>query len=146
MTSNGLRSARTNSFGARSRLAVGDRTFEIHRLDSLGPDVASLPYSIKVLLENLLRNENGVDVRAEDVAALATWPSQSSDREISFMPARVLMQDFTGVPAVVDLAAMRDGVEALGGDPARIDPLIPAELVIDHSLSVEVFGVPEAFH
>src|SRR3954468_7614161 len=135
----------SNSFGSRADLAVGDRTFEIFRLDALGGDVARLPYSLKVLLENLLRQEDGVSVTADDVEALARWDGGESDREIAFMPARVLMQDFTGVPAVVDLAAMRDGIEQLGGDPAKVNPLIPAELVIDHSVSVEVFGTPDAF-
>ena len=143
----------TNSFGARSNLERGDTSHEIFRLSALDDiaSVASLPYSLKVLLENLLRQEDGVSVTAEDVEALARWtgtergPAAPGDREISFMPARVLMQDFTGVPAVVDLAAMRDAVESLGGDPARVRPLIPADLVIDHSVSVEAFASPDAF-
>ncbi len=137
-----------NSFGARSSLEVGDRTFEIFRLGALpdGFDVARLPYSIKILLENVLRHEDGVSVRAEDVEALARWDAAATQtREIAFAPARILMQDFTGVPAVVDLAAMRDAVAGMGGDPDRINPLVPAELVIDHSVIADVYGRPEAF-
>ena len=111
-----------------------------------GLDVARLPYSLKVLLENLLRHEDDVTVRADDIEALAGWdPDAEPDREIAFAPARILMQDFTGVPAVVDLAAMRDAMAAMGGDPARVNPLIPAELVIDHSIVADVYGVPDAF-
>jgi aconitate hydratase len=137
-----------NSFGARSSLQVGDRTFEVFRLDALqeGFDVARLPYSIKILLENVLRHEDGVSVRADDVEALARWDATATpSREIAFAPARILMQDFTGVPAIVDLAAMRDAVADMGGDPDRINPLVPAELVIDHSVVADVYGVPEAF-
>ncbi|HEY3703250.1 MAG TPA: aconitate hydratase [Acidimicrobiales bacterium] len=137
-----------NSFGARSSLEVGDRTFEVFRLDALqeGFDVARLPYSIKILLENVLRHEDGVNVRADDVEALARWDATATPtREIAFAPARILMQDFTGVPAIVDLAAMRDAVADMGGDPDRINPLVPAELVIDHSVVADVYGVPEAF-
>jgi aconitate hydratase len=137
-----------NSFGARSSLEVGDRTFEVFRLDALqeGFDVARLPYSIKILLENVLRHEDGVNVRADDVEALARWDAAATPtREIAFAPARILMQDFTGVPAIVDLAAMRDAVAEAGGDPDRINPLVPAELVIDHSVVADVYGVPEAF-
>src|SRR3954469_13336733 len=138
----------TDSFGARSTLSVGGRDLEIYRLDALQSkfDVARLPYSLKILLENLLRTEDGVAVRAEDVEALATWAaSDEPSREISFTPARVLMQDFTGVPAVVDLAAMRDAMAEQGGDPAKIEPLVPAELVIDHSVQVDEFGTRTAF-
>jgi aconitate hydratase len=138
----------TNSFEARAELAVGGRKLEIFRLDALQSrfDVARLPFSLKVLLENLLRNEDGVAVRAADVEALASWDARAEpSREIAFTPARVLMQDFTGVPAVVDLAAMRDAIAAMGGDPARIEPLVPAELVIDHSVQVDVFGTRGAF-
>src|SRR4051812_857882 len=137
-----------NSFDARSELRVGDRTFEIYRLDALQSkfDVARLPFSLKVLLENLLRNEDGVGVRKEDVEALASWDhSAEPSKEIAFTPARVILQDFTGVPAVVDLAAMRDAMADLGGDPNKINPLVPAELVIDHSVQVDVFGTRDAF-
>jgi aconitate hydratase len=137
-----------NSFGARAGLEVGDRSFEVFRLDALGSvgDVAGLPFSLKVLLENLLRNEDGSAVTAEDIEAFARWdPAAAEDREIAFSPARVLMQDFTGVPAVVDLAAMRDAMTELGGDPGRINPLAPAELVIDHSVIADVAGRPDAF-
>jgi aconitate hydratase A / 2-methylisocitrate dehydratase len=137
-----------NSFGARAGLDVGDRSFEVFRLDALASvgDAAGLPFSLKVLLENLLRTEDGSAVTAEDVEAFARWdPAAATDREIAFSPARVLMQDFTGVPAVVDLAAMRDAMAELGGDPARINPLAPAELVIDHSVIADVAGRPDAF-
>src|ERR1700742_3089686 len=137
-----------NSFDARGTLQVGGRDYEIYRLDALQAkyDVARLPFSLKVLLENLLRNEDGVGVRKEDVEALASWDhtAEPSD-EIAFTPARVVMQDFTGVPAVVDLAAMRDAMADLGGDAGKINPLVPAELVIDHSVQVDVFGRPDAF-
>ncbi|MDT3680571.1 MAG: aconitate hydratase [Burkholderiaceae bacterium] len=139
----------TDSFSARDTLSVGDLSYEIWRLSALeraGFDVASLPYSMKILLENLLRNENGADVAPDDIRALAGWdPASESDTEIRFTPARVLLQDFTGVPAVVDLAAMRDAMRALGGDASRVDPLAPVELVIDHSVIVDVFGTPQAF-
>src|ERR671918_1837453 len=137
-----------NSFDARSELQVGDRTFEIYRLDALQSkfDVARLPFSLKVLLENLLRNEDGVGVRRGDMEALASGDHTAEPSvEIAFTPARVVMQDFTGVPAVVDLAAMRDAMAELGGDPARIEPLVPADLVIDHSVQVDRYRVPEAF-
>jgi aconitate hydratase len=137
-----------NSFGARAGLDVGDRSFEVFRLDALASvgDVGGLPFSLKVLLENLLRTEDGSVVTAEDVEAFARWdPAARSDREIAFSPARVLMQDFTGVPAVVDLTAMRDAMAELGGDPARINPLAPAELVIDHSVIADVAGRSDAF-
>jgi aconitate hydratase A / 2-methylisocitrate dehydratase len=137
-----------NSFGARAALTVGDRTCEIYRLDALQPrfDVARLPFSLKILLENLLRNEDGEAVRAQDVEALASWDAKAEPgTEIAFTPARVLMQDFTGVPAIVDLAAMRDAMHEMSGDPAKINPLVPAELVIDHSVQVDVFGSPMAF-
>jgi aconitate hydratase A / 2-methylisocitrate dehydratase len=137
-----------NSFGARAGLQVGGRDYEIYRLDALQAkyDVARLPFSLKVLLENLLRNEDGVGVGADDVEALATWDHTAEpSKEIVFTPARVVMQDFTGVPAVVDLAAMRDAMAELGGDASRINPLVPAELVIDHSVQVDVFGTRDAF-
>src|SRR4051794_27679557 len=139
-----------NSFGARTRLSVNNREYEIYRLDALaqaGLDPSHLPYSLKILLENLLRTEDGAAVTADDIRALAHWkPRASSDDEIAFTPARVLLQDFTGVPAVVDLAAMRDAMAALGGDPARINPLQPVELVVDHSIQVDSFGSAAAFH
>jgi aconitate hydratase len=137
-----------NSFGAKHTLEVGAREYEIFRLDSLQQrfDVARLPFSLKVLLENLLRTEGNGSVSAADVEALAGWDAKAQpSKEIAFTPARVLMQDFTGVPAVVDLAAMRDAMVALGGDPAKINPLAPAELVIDHSVQVDAFGTRDAF-
>src|SRR5439155_26513105 len=124
------------SFGARATLRVGDREHEIFRLDALQSkfDIARLPFSLKVLLENLLRTEGNGSVDAADIEALASWDAKAEpSTEIAFTPARVLMQDFTGVPAVVDLAAMRDAMAAMRGDPSRINPLVPAELVIDHS-------------
>jgi aconitate hydratase A / 2-methylisocitrate dehydratase len=133
-----------NSFGSRGTLQVGKRSFEIHRLAALekvGLQPARLPFSLRILLENLLRNEDGVSVKEADIRALASWePKAEPSREIAFMPARVLLQDFTGVPAVVDLAAMRAAMQKLGGDPTRINPLLPAELVIDHSVQVDEFG------
>ena len=140
--------ASENSFGARGDLEVGGRNYEIYRLDALQSsyDVARLPFSLKVLLENVLRNEDGVGVRKEDVEAIATWDHTAEpSKEIAFTPARVVMQDFTGVPAVVDLAAMRDAMADLGGDPNKINPLVPVELVIDHSVQVDVFGTRDAF-
>ncbi|HEV8650549.1 MAG TPA: aconitate hydratase [Actinomycetes bacterium] len=137
-----------NSFGASAGLEAGGRSHEIFRLDALSSvaDVGRLPFSLKILLENLLRNEDGSAVTAEDIEAFARWdPMTSNDREIAFAPARVLMQDFTGVPAVVDLAAMRDAMAGLGGNRARINPLAPAELVIDHSVVADVAGRPDAF-
>ncbi|HET6567225.1 MAG TPA: aconitate hydratase AcnA [Rhodothermales bacterium] len=139
-----------NTFGARSTLRVGDRSYDIFRLDALeqhGFNVARLPYSLRILLENLLRTEDGLSVDEEDVRALAGWqPEARPSKEISFSPARVLLQDFTGVPAVVDLAAMRDAMVALGGDPKKVNPLQPVELVIDHSVQVDFFGSMESFH
>ncbi len=138
-----------NSFGSRSVLRVGKREFEIYRLDALekhGCATRHLPFSLRILLENLLRREDGKTVKADDVRALSSWNAKSvPEREIAFMPSRVLMQDFTGVPAVVDLAAMRDAMKTLGGDPKLINPLQPAELVIDHSVQVDEFGTPQAF-
>jgi aconitate hydratase len=138
----------TNSFDARSTLTVSGRTVEIFRLDALQAayDVARLPFALKILLENLLRTEGNGAVDAADIEALATWdPKAEPSKEIAFTPARVVMQDFTGVPAVVDLAAMRDAMAAMGGDPAKINPLVPAELVIDHSVQVDAFGTRDAF-
>src|SRR5947199_8987086 len=136
-----------NSFGSQGQLDVGDRRVTIHRLDALEAEfqVSRLPFSLKVLLENLLRHEDGVTVRRDDIEALARWDGGLEDREIAFAPARILMQDFTGVPAVVDLAAMRDAMEKLGGDPAKVNPLVPAELVIDHSVVADDFGTSTAF-
>ncbi len=135
----------SNSFGARADLRVGGRSYEVFRLDAL-PRADRLPYSLKVLLENMLRHEDGVTVTPGDIEALAGWdPNAEPDTEIAFAPARILMQDFTGVPAVVDLGAMRDAMVDLGGDPATVNPLIPAELVIDHSIIADVYGTPDAF-
>jgi aconitate hydratase len=138
-----------NSFGARASLRAGGRDYEIYRLDALekrGLPMARLPYSLRILLENLLRLEDGRSVRTEDIEKLAHWdPKKTPDEEIAFMPARVLMQDFTGVPAVVDLAAMRDAMAQMGGDPKKVNPLLPAELVIDHSVIVDEFGTVTAF-
>jgi len=137
-----------NSFGAKDILDVGGKQFEIFRLDVLQErfDVARLPFSLKVLLENLLRTEGNGSVGAADIEALASWNAKAQpSTEIAFTPARVLMQDFTGVPAVVDLAAMREAMADMGGDPARINPLAPAELVIDHSVQVDAFGTRDAF-
>src|ERR1700733_4726373 len=134
-----------NSFGSRAMLQAAGQEYAIYRLDAV-PGSDTLPFSLKVLLENLLRNEDGVNVTAGQVRALADWdPAAEPDTEIQFVPARVLLQDLTGVPAVVDLAAMREAMRALGGDPGKINPLIPAELVIDHSVVADVFGSPDAF-
>ncbi|MGC8643837.1 MAG: aconitate hydratase, partial [Isosphaeraceae bacterium] len=139
----------TQSIRALTSLAVDGQTVSYYRLDALrneGLDVSRLPFSLKVLLENLLRHEDGVTVTADDIRGLARWdPKAEPDREIAFRPSRVLLQDFTGVPAVVDLAAMRDAMEKMGGDPRRINPLQPAELVIDHSVQVDEAGTPAAF-
>jgi len=138
-----------NSFNSRSTLKVGSKEYEIYRLDALdkqGLPTKHLPYSLRILLENLLRTEDGRNVTAQEIRALAAWSGKSkSDKEIAFTPSRVLLQDFTGVPAVVDLAAMRDAMKRLGGDAALINPLQPAELVIDHSVQVDEFGTPQAF-
>jgi aconitate hydratase len=137
-----------NSFHSRSTLKVGEKQYEIFRLDALdkqGISTKHLPFSLRILLENLLRTEDGRNVKPEDIRALASWNSSTkSEKEIAFTPSRVLMQDFTGVPAVVDLAAMRDAMKTLGGDPTLINPLQPAELVIDHSVQVDEFGKPTA--
>jgi aconitate hydratase len=138
----------SDSFGARSTLEVSGREYEVFRLEALQErfDVARLPYSVKVLLENVLRLEDGVSVSAADVEAIASWDAAAEPSvEIPFQPARVLMQDFTGVPAVVDLAAMRDAMEEIGGDPAAINPLVDVDLVIDHSVQVDAFGNAGAF-
>jgi aconitate hydratase len=138
----------SNSFDARGTIEVAGREYEIHRLDALQQrfDVARLPYSIRVLLENVLRLEDGDGVTAEDVETIASWNAKAEpSEEIPFQPARVLMQDFTGVPAVVDLAAMRDAMDALGADATKINPLVPVDLIIDHSVQVDAFGNPRAF-
>src|SRR5713101_2865574 len=131
-----------NSFGARTTLTVASKGYTIYALDALiqrGFDLAHLPYSIKVMVENVLRREDGVIVTTDQVEALARWTEERGrgEREFSFMPARVLLQDFTGVPVVADLAVMRDAIRKLGGDPSRINPLQPADLVIDHSVQVD---------
>ena len=134
-----------NSFGSRADLAVGGTSYQIDRLDAVD-GASDLPYSLKILLENLLRTEDGLNVTGDHVTALAQWdPAAEPDTEIQFSPARVIMQDLTGVPAVVDLAAMREAMQALGGDAGKINPLVPAELVIDHSVIADVFGRPDAF-
>ena len=138
-----------NSFSSRTTLTSGSSSYTIYRLPALtarGFNLSRLPFSLKILLENLLRREDGVNVTAGDIEFLANWDAKAEpSREIAFMPARVLMQDFTGVPAVVDLAAMRDAIKTLGGDPERVNPLVPAELVIDHSVQVDEFGTAGAF-
>ncbi|MCW5944540.1 MAG: aconitate hydratase, partial [Cryobacterium sp.] len=135
-----------NSFDARSTLEVDGENYEIFRLDKI-PNSRRLPYSLKVLLENLLRNEDGKLVTRDQVEAVINWdPKADHGGEIQYTPARVLLQDFTGVPCVVDLVAMRDAMDALGGDPQKINPLIPSELVIDHSVIADAFGTPTAFH
>src|SRR6186713_131195 len=139
-----------NSFATRTDLTVDGRPVQIYSLPALEkagfPGVARLPYSMKILLENLLRREDNAFVKADDIRALANWSATVAvEKEISFMPARVLLQDFTGVPCVVDLAAMRDAMIALGGNPARVNPRQPVELVIDHSVQVDYFGRSDAF-
>src|SRR2546425_9940347 len=139
-----------NTFATRTTVQVDGRGVQIYSLPALEsagfPEVARLPYSLKILLENLLRHEDERFVRRADIEALARWDvCGTTQKEISFAPARVLLQDFTGVPAVVDLAAMRDGIARLGGDPSRVNPLQPVELVIDHSVQVDFFGQANAF-
>jgi aconitate hydratase len=138
-----------NSFSSRAVLASGTRSYTIYRLPALaerGFNLSRLPFSLKILLENLLRREDGVNVTAAEIEFLAKWEAKAEpSREIAYMPARVLMQDFTGVPAIVDLAAMRDAIKSLGGDPERVNPLVPAELVIDHSVQVDEYGTAAAY-
>jgi len=138
-----------NSFGTRDKLNVGAQSFDIHRLELLEKKIscqlAKLPFSLRILLENLLRCEDGRFVRPDDIRALANWTPGAAEKEIAFMPARVLLQDFTGVPAVVDLATMREAIKHMGGNPRLINPLFPAELVIDHSVQVDSFGSANAF-
>src|SRR5215204_4439399 len=132
--------AGSDSFSSKSELTVGDKTYTIHRLDAV-EGAETLPFSLKVLLENLLRTEDGENITADHVRAIANWdPNAEPDQEIQFTPARVVMQDFTGVPCIVDLATMREAMADLGGDPQKINPLAPAELVIDHSVIADVFG------
>ena len=133
-----------NSFNSRGNLEVGDASYDIYRLDAV-PGLERLPYSLKVLAENLLRTEDGANVTAAQIEALASWePTAEPSQEIQFTPARVVMQDFTGVPCIVDLATMREAVATLGGDADRINPLNPAEMVIDHSVQIDVFGTNDA--
>lgn len=138
-----------NSFGTRDKLNVGAQSFDIHRLEVLEKKIScnlsKLPFSLRILLENLLRCEDGRFVRPDDIKFLANWAPGAAEKEIAFMPARVLLQDFTGVPAVVDLATMREAIKRMGGNPRLINPLFPAELVIDHSVQVDSFGSANAF-
>src|SRR4051795_2511115 len=140
-----MTTGQTDSFGSKGTLSVGGRELTIFRLSAVeGAD--RLPFSLKVLLENLLRTEDGANITADHIRALAGWdPQAAPDTEIQFTPARVIMQDFTGVPCIVDLATMREAVAELGGDPTRVNPLAPAELVIDHSVITDVFGRSDAF-
>jgi aconitate hydratase len=134
-----------NSFGARDTLKVGDNSYEIYRLDAVSGN-EKLPYSLKVLAENLLRTEDGANITEDHVRAIAEWDPQAYPSiEIQFTPARVIMQDFTGVPCIVDLATMREAVGDLGGDPDKVNPLAPADLVIDHSVIADLFGRADAF-
>src|SRR5579862_1781098 len=138
----------SNSFGAASTLTVGGSQYKYYALEALekrGANIARIPYSIKILLENLLRTENGASVKASDIEYVAAWKIGAPAKEINFQPARVLLQDFTGVPCVVDLAAMRDALRDLGSDPKRANPLIPVDLVIDHSVQVDKFGTDDSF-
>src|SRR6202050_5624662 len=143
--------ASLDSVKCRKTLTVGAKSYEIYSLKAAEKNglsgVSQLPFSLKIVLENLLRNEDGRTVKKEDIEAVAAWVDNrgKAEHEIAFRPARVLMQDFTGVPAVVDLAAMRDAMAAMGGDPAKISPLVPAELVIDHSVQVDAYGTRDAF-
>ncbi|MFH0984263.1 MAG: aconitase family protein, partial [Candidatus Omnitrophota bacterium] len=139
-----------NSFGSKVTLKISGKDYTIYRLRALQEcgiaKVLKLPYSIRVLLENLLRNEDGKNVTRKDIERLATWdPTRKSENEIAFTPARVLLQDFTGVPAVVDLAAMREAMVKMGGDPKKINPLQPVDLVIDHSVQTDFFGASDSF-
>src|SRR6516162_5697885 len=142
--------ASLDTFKSRSILKVGDKSYAYFSLPEAERNglagLGELPLSLKVLIENLLRHEDGRSVKADDIRAVVEWlKARSSTREVAYRPARVLMQDFTGVPAVVDLAAMRDAMKGLGGDPSRINPLVPVDLVIDHSVQVDFFGSPDAF-
>src|SRR6202140_3851123 len=140
--------ATTNSYGARSTLSVDGKSYTIFKLEPLekrGFSLARMPYSIKVMIENVLRREDGVIVTTGQIEALARWNGKGGEREVSFMPARVLLQDFTGVPVVADLAVMRDAIKKLGGNPDKISPLQPVDLVIDHSVQVDSYGTAGAF-
>ena len=136
-----------DSFSVRRTLSVNDKNYNYFSLPSLSDniDISRLPFSLKILLENLLRHENGIDITHSDIEALANWdPQANPETEIAFTPSRVVLQDFTGVPAVVDLAAMREAMKNLGGNPELINPLSPAELVIDHSVQVDQYGNADA--
>ena len=134
-----------NSFGARDTVKVGDKSYQIYRLDAV-PNTEKLPYSLKVLTENLLRNEDGSDITKDHIEAIANWdPKAEPSIEIQYTPARVVMQDFTGVPCIVDLATMREAIADLGGNPEKVNPLAPADLVIDHSVIADLFGRADAF-
>jgi aconitate hydratase len=134
-----------NSFNAKKKLEVADKSYEIFDISTI-EGASSLPFSLKILLENLLRTEDGANITAEHIKALANWnPTSEPDTEIQFTPARVVMQDFTGVPCIVDLATMREAIVDLGGDPSKVNPLAPAELVIDHSVIADVFGTKDSF-
>lgn len=134
-----------NSFGARNTLEVGDKSYQIYRLDAV-PNTEKLPYSLKVLAENLLRNEDGSNITKDHIEAIANWdPKAEPSIEIQYTPARVVMQDFTGVPCIVDLATMREAIGELGGDPEKVNPLAPADLVIDHSVIADLFGTADSF-
>src|SRR3984957_11649832 len=134
-----------NSFGAQDTLKVGDDSYEIYRLDAV-PGTEKLPYSLKVLAENLLRNEDGSNITKDHIQAIAQWdPKAEPSIEIQYTPARVVMQDFTGVPCIVDLATMREAIGDLGGDAEKVNPLAPADLVIDHSVIADLFGTADAF-
>jgi len=138
-----------DSFSCRDTFNVADKTYRFYSLNAAAQgigDVTRLPYSLKILLENLLRHEDGHSVSRDDIRVFADWKQQRrADREIAYRPARVLMQDFTGVPAVVDLAAMRDAVALAGGDPQQVNPISPVDLVIDHSVMVDKFGSADAY-
>src|SRR2546428_2052135 len=145
-----MNSKHPNSFGARASLQAQGQRYQIFSLDALEKSLrisfSRMPFCMKILLENLLRNEDGRFVKGEDIETMARWdPGRKPTKEIAFRPARVLLQDFTGVPAVVDLAAMRDAISRLGGDPKKINPLQPVDLVIDHSVQVDQYGSREAF-
>src|SRR5438552_15883837 len=138
-----------NTFGSQGTLTVDNQAYTLYRLAAVFkkyPQAERLPFALKILLENLLRTEDGINVKADDIAGLAQWDARAEPaREIAFTPSRVLLQDFTGVPAVVDLAARRDAMKKMGGDPKKINPLQPVELVIDHSVQVDPFGTAQAF-